>query len=100
MQHVGIRRETSNGEVLAQFDSEGLDLRLLKRAPPLGTCLRFVDPYGDTVFNQLQLAALASELSELRTSAPEVDLRSHIDRLLVFLAGSEDVHVYVRFIGD
>jgi hypothetical protein len=43
MQHIGLRRQTENGEVLALFDAEGLDLRIVKRAPPCAnmTCYTY-----------------------------------------------------------
>jgi hypothetical protein len=100
MQHIGLRRQTENGEVLALFDAEGLDLRIVKRAPSESTCLRFIDPYGDTIFNQLQLPVLAAEIAGIRAEASEKDLQMHIDQVLFFLSESEGVHVYVCFVGD
>jgi hypothetical protein len=100
MQHIGLCRKTETGEVLAQFDLDGLDPRIIERAPPASTCLRFIDPYGDTIFNQLQLPLLVSELAEMRAAAGEADLQAHIDRVLVFLRDSEEVHIYVCFVGD
>jgi hypothetical protein len=64
-------------------------------------CLRFVDPWGDAVFNQAQNKDLLNELSaEVReTSDPEVC--SHLQKVihLVGLASNE-VHTYIKFIGD
>lgn len=37
-------------------------------------CLRFIDPYGDTVFNRLQIPVLQSECSELRFQLTEQSL--------------------------
>jgi hypothetical protein len=51
----------------AVYDSQGCTKRLLT-APELdGTsCLQFIDPYGDTLFNRLQLPVLRRELESLR----------------------------------
>ena len=100
MLHIGVRRETENGDVLANFDVDGIDARIIENALPNSTCLRFIDPYGDTVMNQLQLPVLMEELVEVYNRVTELDLRQHIANLLGFLKASEAIHVYVRFTGD
>ncbi len=35
-------------------------------------CLRFVDPYGDTVFNHLQMAPLSEDLDLLENSKTDL----------------------------
>jgi len=62
--------------------------------------LRFIDPDGDTIINQLQLPVLISELMQLREVTHQLDLRNQIERVVAFLRDSDDVHVYVRFVGD
>jgi hypothetical protein len=62
---------------------------------------RHIDPYGTTTLNMLQVDELISEISCLQTT----DLNS---RHMFFLsaletmlrASSEQVHTYVKFIGD
>ena len=101
MQHIGLRRETEDGDRLAEFnDGKGIDLRIVTRAPETSICLRFIDPYGDLVINQLQLPVLIAELQQMGAGTPELDLREHITALLRVLEGSKDLHTYVRFIGD
>ena len=64
-------------------------------------CLRFVDPYGDTVFNRLQMAALLEDLRVLRQN-PENDKHENtleqIERLVQ--RGQVEPHIYIRFMGD
>lgn len=101
MQHIGLRRETENGQPLADFNKgNGIDLRIVTQAPESSVCLRFIDPYGDLVVNQLQLPVLISELQQMRATSREPDLRDHITEVLRFLEDSKDVHTYVRFTGD
>lgn len=38
-------------------------------------CLRFIDPYGDTVFNQLQIPVLITEFETLRRQVTDAALR-------------------------
>ncbi len=65
------------------------------------TCLRFVDPYGDTVFNRLQLPYL---LEDLHLIAESCNTAYHKDaiRLLEELIERcrAEPHLYLRLIGD
>jgi hypothetical protein len=67
-----------------------------------GSCyLRFVDPYGDTVFNQTQLPVLLTELQHCLSSMPGSRCREHIASVCTLVAeGQGQIHVYVKFIGD
>ena len=100
MQHIGMRRETERGELVADFKESGIDVRIVERAPTSSCCLRFIDPYGNTLINQLQLPVLVAELRELRDSSLETDLRENIEEAIQFIESSEDVHIYIRFVGD
>ena len=100
MQHIGVCREKEDGEPIAEFDPDGIDLRIVAEAPRASSCLRFIDPYGDLVVNQLQLPVLIAELEEMSRGTTDFGLRKHIAKLVQFLRDSEGVHIYVRFIGD
>ena len=65
-------------------------------------CLRFIDPYGDTVFNSLQMPVLLEELGDLLQRTSAADARSHIARLieLVSEALANGPHTFVKFVGD
>jgi len=67
---IDIRVETENGEALQELlDPQGLTSWLLGLGDISQTvCLRFVDPYGDTVFNQTQLPVLRAEIQALARS--------------------------------
>src|SRR5262245_20595126 len=43
-------------------------------------CLRFIDPYGNTVFNRPQIPVLISELESLYTRVTDVALRQQAVR--------------------
>jgi hypothetical protein len=63
-------------------------------------CLRFIDPYGDTVFNRAQSTVLLEELQSLRGNA-DTDTRKYIDTAIKFARlASRKPHLYVRFVGD
>ena len=100
MAYIAVFRETESGQILAEFDPEGLDFRIVKAAPDRSVCLRFIDPYGDLVINQIQLPVLIKELYEVREQAAEEELRDHIEGLIRFLKESNEPGVHIRFAGD
>jgi hypothetical protein len=109
MQHIGVQREDEMGRILAEFnEGAGIDLDIVKRtsisiigeASSVGSCLRFIDPYGDFLVNQLQLPVLIAELGELNGTAGGAEFKKNVADLMEFLAASRGPHIYVRFVGD
>jgi hypothetical protein len=98
---IGVEWQDENGRVLARYEGPLLHARLFDHAEQNQACLRFIDPYGDTTFNQLQLPTLLAELESL---GADRDLGEHlvvIRALLAFLEQARDqTHTYVKFIGD
>ena len=71
---------------------------LVSRSLPKTLCLRFVDPYGNTVFNQLQIPDLIRELQQLSRGAGASET---LDRMIELAQKSNgEVHTYLKFIGD
>ncbi len=81
------------------FDAAGDFDGLLPSADGL---LRYVDPYGETVFNGMQAADLVAEIERLATSNNATNLeRRGLDRLRVMAERCRDSpHLYLWFIGD
>ena len=100
MQHIRVRSETETGELIANFETNGIDLRILNEAPTNSILLRFIDPWGDLVINQLQLPILIIELTEMRIRSTNTEFRNNLAKLISFLNAADGVHVYVRFLGD
>ncbi len=64
-------------------------------------CLRFVDPYGDTVFNGIQAPYLEADLQLLIREGRNQDEIAIIEQLLALASVCQDhPHLFVRFIGD
>jgi len=64
-------------------------------------CLRFVDPYGDTVFNGIQAQYLEADLKLLIRESRNQEEVAIIEQLLSLASACQDhPHLYVRFIGD
>ncbi|PYJ10587.1 MAG: hypothetical protein DMF06_05885 [Verrucomicrobia bacterium] len=64
-------------------------------------CLRSVDLYSDTVFNQLQLPQLIDELRLLDTRQFDPAVKQHLVSLIRLVhRASGRVHTYIRLYGD
>jgi hypothetical protein len=81
--------------------SEGVDLSSSILPPLTDTrfvCLRFVDEYGDTVFNQLQIPIVLEELAVLKVSTED---RASVEEIEVLARiCQQEPHLYLKFIGD
>ena len=98
---IDLQLQDEKGTAREQFaDSEALAF-LMGAAPTDGTvCLRFVDPYGRTVFNQLQIPVLLAELRS-RLLRLRGDQHSRAGALVAFVEQArEKPHWYVGCIGD
>ncbi len=100
---IDVALETETGEILEQV-SDSKDI-LEQVLPPHDDksfyCLRFVDPYGDTVFNQLQMELLLAELRRIRETIQNQEQRAFLDQIEA-LANRCKVgkHLYLKFYGD
>ena len=75
--------------------------RLIRFGDPTFRCLGVIDPYGDTVFNRLQIPYLLEDLARLDRS-PATDVEERGLRRLEALAQAclNDIHRDLWFIGD
>ncbi len=100
---IDVRHETERGEVTACISDPRMLLpRLLANANlKCSICVRFIDPYGDAVFNQAQLPALAQELRGMLKVAADGEAREHLEAVIQLVEAAKGrVHTYVRFVGD
>ena len=97
---IDVEWQDERGGQRARYNGPPVTRLLVERAEPTSPCLRFIDPYGNTTFNQHQLPVLIAELETL--SAVTTDGQAAVIRaLLLFLATARDqVHTYIKFIGD
>jgi hypothetical protein len=100
---IDLRWEDERGSVLAELGDPGfLVARFL---PPFDArdfhCLKFVDPAGDTVFNQVQIPELVRELEGLATRRFEPRVETHLRAVLEFVRQAVGKsHTYIKFQGD
>ena len=64
-------------------------------------CLRFIDEYQDTTFNELQIPVLLRELELLLPKSKDSKAESELKSLLTFIRQAEgQIHTYIKFYGD
>ncbi len=64
-------------------------------------CLRFIGPYGDTVFNQSQIPVLLAELTWSAEAQSNAEVKAHLATVCQLVASAQDqLHTYIKFIGD
>jgi hypothetical protein len=81
---IGISRQDEDGRVEAEFEDPRVVETLLARAAKTTHCLQYIDPYGDTVFNQRQLPVLVEEL-RAASVAGDSALRDRVEALVAFI---------------
>lgn len=63
--------------------------------------LSYVDPYGDTIFNQLQVSQLCIELSLLKKMMENDHDQLIVEQLELLCKKSlVEPHLYLKFLGD
>jgi hypothetical protein len=99
---IDVELQDERGSTLARVADPG---SVLVQAMPdendtSFVCLRFIDRWGDTTFNQHQVRVLIDELESVKPSA-SVEARAFLDEVeqLAHRVTSEP-HLYPKFIGD
>ena len=97
-----IELQDENGvSVDSLWDQHNLLARLLPLDDRSFCCLSYVDLWGDTVFNHLQMEVVLAELERIIPRAATVEQRERLQRLkeLARRCQSEE-YLYLKFIGD
>lgn len=68
---------------------------------PKNNLFRFIDPYGDTVFNRLQCKQLSDELDLVADAARSENEKRIVERFRELIVECQQKpHRYIRIIGD
>jgi hypothetical protein len=99
---IDVRLEGEDGEAIQEVgDGQMILARAAVSALDGTRLLRYLMPYGDTVFNQAQAADLSDDLRQVireHSGTPLAEVASRIEPLVERL-GSE-THLYLWFRGD
>ncbi len=63
--------------------------------------IKYIDQFGDTVFNSLQMQSLLSELKQYASNESDNDARKQINKIINLIEQFiGKCHVYAKFCGD
>ncbi len=99
---IDIILENEQAQVIGQVDDpRNLLGGLLPGRDDSYHCLRFIDPYGNTIFNRLQMERFLEEWQQIKQNARSQEERQLLDDVekLARRCASEP-HFYLRFRGD
>jgi hypothetical protein len=100
---LAISLETEQGEKIGIVaDIHNWLLTQLKRPDLSEThCLRYLDPWGNTIFNHLQMRDLMEDLMRVRNLVTNTEQSELLDKIEEFAKRcTEGIHLYVKFSGD
>jgi|SRR5580704_12005821 hypothetical protein len=97
---INVVLQTENGKIRRRVidTSKGLNW-ILPIDNPSFPLLQFVDPYGDTIFNEKQTRHLIEELKTVIATAANPEERALLEQVKD-LAEQIDTHLYLWFVGD
>jgi len=99
---INVQLRTEGGELLAEVLDSKMTLSRAAINSLSGTrLLKYLMPYGDAVFNQLQAGGLAMDIRDIKEATagtPLADLLAKVEPLIERLA--REVHLYLWFVGD
>lgn len=105
-----LQWEGETGELIEGYNGSagviGFIHRLLIKEPSEvkledASCLQFIDPYGDTTFNQLQIPRLLEEVEALRPNCQTEAEREDLESIMRFIGkATGQIHTYMKFYGD
>ena len=98
---ISLTTETGE-EKAAVIDRDNLLPQLLQTPDdPDSTVLKYIDRYGNTIFNRLQMPPFLREWSTIRRNAQHVESRQLLDSIEALgRRCAREVHLYLKFIGD
>ena len=100
---IDARIEDENGGCIEELldETSVVNKLLLNMTEKNSICFRFVDPYGDTTFNQEQLPVFIHELEDAISKANNGQAKMHGMRLLQLAKKHVgQPHIYLKFYGD
>ncbi len=99
---IDIYLETESGEKEAELlDPQGIVARLMPIDDAHFPLLRYVDLYGDTVFNRMQMEQVLVELKQLKNPTRGSEEINYINQIEDMARRCQsEPHLYLKFYGD
>lgn len=98
---IHIALEDEHGETIEQIEGRVHLLgKLLPDDDQSSQCLNFIDPYGDTVFNGLQMRPFIAEWDQVADKAQTDEEKILVERVRQLAEKCRELHLYLKFYGD
>ena len=100
---INLQWEGEKGNVLERVIDERDLVEQIVAAGGGGasTCLRFIDPYGDTVFNSIQIPVFIAEVRAIPDASLSIEAKRHREKIIALAEKTQSRgHTYLKFYGD
>src|SRR4051812_19754930 len=97
---IALTDENGRIEAEAASDTHVLDDLLPGAEDSEFQCLRFIDMYGDTIFNRLQVRQVGVEWEKLAKGAQEAAAPLFDEVSALIRRCATEPHTYLKFFGD
>jgi hypothetical protein len=99
---INARLQMENGDVLGEvLDTQRVLSRAAQRSFVGTRLLKYLQPWGDTVFNQAQADDLHADIVEVMNASPGTPLFGLLSEIKPLVSRlSRETHAYIWFIGD
>jgi hypothetical protein len=96
-----ITLETENNEILEKIYEDGRLLHFPGPNDKTFYCIKYIDDYGNTVFNRLQMDDFITEMRILQDNSENPKTKDLIEDILkLAYKCKHEVHTYIKFYGD
>ena len=102
MSFLTINLEDESGGLIKSIQDNGLLSKYIPEANDENyCCVKYINRWGNTIFNELQMDDLMKELVSITSKSEDKEIQMLIVQIhnLVEIA-KQDVHLYLKFIGD
>lgn len=103
MAYIDIYLEKENGEKIDELiDSKKIITKIFKNhSLESFCCFKFIDFYGNTVFNELQMDQLKKECEIIKEQSLDEEVKDFLGNLIKLIDKCKNrVHTYIKFYGD
>lgn len=96
-----VTLETENHRIIENVHEKGWLLDFPEATDKGYCCVKYIDRYGDTVFNRLQMIDFIAEMGVMREKTQDEDTKTVIDEIIQLAEKCKaKPHLYIKFYGD
>jgi hypothetical protein len=102
MAFLTVSLEDENGNILESIEDNGLLGSLIPLVSDKSyCCTKYIDLYGNTVFNRLQMDDFIEEMKIIQDKSENLQTTDIIDNIIKLANKSKSKpHLYLKFYGD